>query len=175
MGRNLAALRQILRLSAPAIALLVSVLLTIAPLQIGLLGLSVPMPVLPLIIVFLYAVYDPSGLAPAVTFSIGVIHDLLYGGAIGPWASVYIAIQFLVYSQREYLRGRVFHVIWLAFALALLVAAPLFWLERSMLAERFLSVWPLFSQFGATVLFYPAVAWGFFSLRDRAAAEVPAV
>ena len=175
MGRNIAALRQMLRLSAPAIALLVSVLLTIAPLQLGILGVSFPMPILPLIIVFLYAVYDPSGLAPPITFAIGIVHDLLYGGAIGPWASVYIAIQFLVYSQREYLRGRVFHVIWLAFALALLVVAPLFWLERSMLAERFLSVWPLFSQFGMTILVYPAIAWIFFGLRDRATAEVPAI
>lgn len=164
--------RSSLRRCAPAVALLGAVFATLVPFHLGALGVSVPMPLLPMIVVFLYAVYAPTALPTWAVFCVGLVHDFLYGGALGVWASVYVALQFLVATQRDYFRGRVFHVIWLAFVLALVAVAPLLWIERSMLVGRFLSVWPLMGQFVATAIMYPAVAWVFFALRDNAMSEV---
>lgn len=167
-------LRSMLARCGPAAALLGAILLTVMPLQLSLLGLTLPMPLFPMIVVFLYAVYDPDAMPAWVVFTLGLFHDVIYGGALGVWASVYVGLQFLVMTQRDYFRGRVFHVLWLAFVLALLAVGPVFWLERSLIASRFLSPWPLLGQFALTAAVYPAVAWVFFALRDRALREVMA-
>ncbi|MEM6649616.1 MAG: rod shape-determining protein MreD [Pseudomonadota bacterium] len=122
-------------------------------------------------IVFLYSVYEPNALSAPVVFALGLLHDLLYGGSFGLWASVYLAMQYLVYTQREYLNGRVGRVIWLAFALATLSVITLYWLEQSLLGGRWMPLMPLVTQTVLTILLYPAASFLFFSLKIRAAAQ----
>ena len=160
------AVRRAIRAAGPSIALFLAVILLVTPLR--LFQGYVPTPWLPMIIIFLYAVYEPDALPPVVVFAAGVMHDLLYGAGIGVWASVYLGLQYMVYSQHEYLDGRLPRVVWAAFAVAATVAALALYLLRSFLAGGFLPMAPLFYQLFITVAVYRLATMLFFYLRARA-------
>jgi rod shape-determining protein MreD len=162
-------LRSIIRAAAPAIALFLTIVLMLAPVR--LFQGYVPMPLLPLIVVFLYAAYEPEALPPPVAFGLGLLHDLLYGAGLGIWAASYLLIQYLVFSQHDYLRGRVRHVIWLAFGVTLIAVGILIWTARSLLAGGWLPALPLVYQMFITFAVYPLASMLFFYLRNRTAAE----
>ncbi|MEM9234688.1 MAG: hypothetical protein AAGA69_10705 [Pseudomonadota bacterium] len=161
------AVRRALRTAAPSIALFIAVILLVTPLR--LFQGYVPTPWVPMIIIFLYAVYEPEALPPAVVFAAGLFHDLLYGAGIGVWATVYLGLQYMVYSQHEYLDGRLPRVVWMAFAVAAFIAALVLYLLRSFLAGGFLPMGPLFYQLFITVAVYRLATMIFFYLRARAA------
>ncbi len=163
-------LRQGVRAAAPAVAMLLGVLILVVPVRLG--QGFIPTPLFPLAIVFLYAVYDQEALPAPVVFAIGIFHDLIYGGGVGVWAATYLALQYLVFTQSEYLQGRVRHVIWLAFAVAATMVGLLFWATESLLAGGWLPFWPLAFQWGVTMAVYPFIATAFFWLRSRAAMDV---
>lgn len=163
---DVTAFRQALRQAAPSILLFVSVLLLVTPLR--LFQGYLPTPWLPMIVIFLYAVYEPRALPASVVFAAGLFHDLLYGAGIGIWASVYLGLQYLVYSQHEYLDGRLPRVVWMAFGVAASIAVFGLYLLRSLLMKDFLPVWPLVYQLFITVLFYRLATMIFFYLRRRA-------
>lgn len=160
------ALRRALRAAGPSIALFAAVLLLVTPLR--LFQGYMPTPWLPMIIIFLYAVYEPDALPPWIVFLAGIFHDLLYGAGVGVWASVYLGLQYMVYSQHEYLDGRLPRVVWMAFALAATIAALALYLLRSFLAGGFLPLGPLFYQLFITVAVYRVATMLFFYLKGRA-------
>ncbi|WOI54116.1 rod shape-determining protein MreD [Parvularcula sp. LCG005] len=164
--------RRVLATSAPAVAMLAGIVLLVVPIRLG--QGYIPTPLLPLIIVFLYSVYDPDALPAPVVFVLGLLHDLLYGGGFGVWASIYLSMKYLVHTQREYLNGRVRRVIWLAFAVASVTVGIVLWLEQSLLAGRWVALWPLVYQFFITIAVYPLASRTFFYLRRRAAGEFEA-
>lgn len=160
--------RRAARAAAPAIALTLSILLLVVPLRLG--QGFIPTPLVPLMIVFLHSVYQPEALPAPVVFAMGLLHDLLYGGGLGVWAAAYLSMQYMVFTQREYLRGRVRHVIWLAFGVAMVGVSALLWGLQSLLANAWLPLWPLLAQMVVTIAVYPLAATVFFTLRARAAA-----
>ena len=161
-----AGLRSAFRAAGPSIALFFAVLLLVTPLR--LFQGYVPTPWVPMIIIFLYAVYEPEALPPSVVFAAGLLQDLLYGGGIGIWASVYLGLQYLVYSQHEYLDGRLPRVVWVAFGVAATISAIALYLLSSFLAGAFLPIVPLIYQLFITVAVYRLATMLFFFLRDRA-------
>ncbi|MEM9421308.1 MAG: hypothetical protein AAF986_02175 [Pseudomonadota bacterium] len=165
---NIHQLRQGVRASAPTVAMLLGVLLLVIPLRLG--QGYLPTPLFPMMIVFLYSVYDQDALPAPAVFAIGLLHDLVYGGGLGVWAAAYLCLQYLVFTQSEYLQGRVPHVIWLAFAVAATMVGGLFWAVQSLLAGGWLPFWPLALQWGVTIAVYPFVSTLFFYLRARASA-----
>ena len=162
---ELARLRAILSAVAPSVVLFVAVLLLVVPLR--LFQGAVPTPLLPLLIVFLYGLYDPEALPSPVIFAAGLLHDLLYGGAVGPFASIYLLVFFLVVGQRTYFLGRARDVVWIGCGVALLAALIVLWLEMSLLGGRWQPFWPAAYQFLITLLLYPLAAYAFFWLRAR--------
>ena len=165
MGDALARVRAGLRTAAPALILLAGVVLLAVPLR--LFQGAVPTPILPLLVVFLYALYDPDALPVPVVFAAGLLHDLLAGAAFGPWASVYLLTLVLVSTQRTYFLGRARDVVWIGFAVTAALAMLALWAEMSLLKAAWLPVWPAAYQFLITVLLYPAAAYVFFWLRAR--------
>ena len=165
MVEALARARAGLAAAAPSLILLFGVILLSVPLRLfqGL----VPTPILPLLIVFLYALYDPESLPAPVIFAAGLLHDLLFGEALGPWASVYLLTAVLVSTQRTYFLGRARDVVWIGFAVAAMAAMLVLWAEMSVLKGAWLPLLPAAYQFLITVLLYPAAAWVFFWLRAR--------
>ncbi|MBB4659534.1 hypothetical protein [Parvularcula dongshanensis] len=153
-------------LIAPALVLLAAILLLSVPLR--LFQGVVPTPILPLAVVFLYGLYDPRSLPAPVVFAGGLLHDLLYGGPIGPWASVYLLGLVLISGQRTYFAGRVRDVVWAGFWVVLLVSMIVLWAEMSLLTGAWLPILPAAGQFAVTGLLYPLCAYAFFALRARA-------
>jgi rod shape-determining protein MreD len=163
---EVARLRTILAAMAPAIALLLGILVLTVPLRLAQ-GL-VPTPILPLLIVYLYALYDPDALPAPVIFAAGLLHDFLDGEGIGLWASVYLLVTWMTVGQRTYFLGRARDVVWLGFAAAATVAVLVLWLEHSLLSGGWVRILPALYQLLVTILIYPVCAYLFFSLRARA-------
>lgn len=163
---EVARFRAFLAAAAPAVALLLGVLALMVPLR--LFQGTVPTPIFPLLIVFLYALYDPEALPAPMVFAGGLLHDALYGDPLGVWASVYLLVTYVTLSQRTYFLGRARDVVWLGCAAAFLVAMLVLWAEMSLLSGGWLPIAPAGVQFGLTILLYPACAYAFFWLRARA-------
>lgn len=159
-------LRAGLRAAAPSVVLVLAVVLLAVPLR--LFQGYLPTPLLPLLIVFLHGLYDPDALPAPVIFACGLLADVLEGDALGPWASVYLLVSWLITSQRTYFLGRARDVVWLGFAVALTIGMVVHWLEVSLLTGRFVSILPALAQYGLTLLVYPLAAYAFFGLRARA-------
>ena len=157
--------RSVLASVLPALALVLAVLLLLVPLR--LFQGYVPTPLLPFIVIFLYALYDPDALPAPVIFAAGLLQDLLYGGPLGVWPSVYLLSLYLVTGQRTYFLGRAPDVVWLGFGVVLLVAMLLLWAEMSILSGGWLPLWPAVYQFVITGALYPVGAYLFFYLRAR--------
>ena len=151
--------------AAPALLMLGGVILLSVPLRLA--QGYLPTPILPLLIVFLYALYDPEALPAPVIFGAGLLHDLLFGAALGPWASVYLLVAVMVSSQRTYFLGRARDVVWIGCFVAFLAAMLVLWAEMSLLKGGWQPILPAAYQFLITVLLYPLAAYVFFWLRAR--------
>jgi rod shape-determining protein MreD len=162
---ELSGLRAALGAMAPGLVLFAAVLFLGLPFR--LFGGFLPMPILPLLIVFLYALYDPDQLPAPLVFAAGLLHDALYGSAFGPWASVYLLLQLMVIGQRTYFLGRARDVVWLGCAVALFLVMIVLWLEMSLLAGGWLPILPAAYPFFIPALLYPIPPFLFFYLRAR--------
>lgn len=167
---NLVSLRQALAAIAPAVALLAAALALTLPVR--LFQGFVPMPWISAIIVYLYAVRDPDAMPAPLAFASGLLLDLLTGAAPGVWASVHLAILWLVRTQSDYLYGREGTVLWLTFGIMSFVVSILLYAEYCLLAGRWLQPAPVLWQWAVTVMAYPLASGVFEWLRRRAAREI---
>lgn len=133
--------------------MLTGVVLMVTP--INLFGGLLPTPIFPLYVVFLYGLDRPSSLPPFVTFAGGLLHDLLYGAVIGPWASIYLLVHAAIIWQRSYFAGRDTMVLTTGFGLVSLASMLLYWFEMSILSERTMPLWPLLAQTTVTIAVFP--------------------
>jgi hypothetical protein len=85
----------------------------------------------------------------------GLLHDLLFGAAIGPWASVYLLVHAGIIWQRSYFAGRDSIVLTTGFAAASLVALLIYWIEMSILGARTMPLFPLLVQTAVTIAVFP--------------------
>ncbi|MEL6362213.1 MAG: rod shape-determining protein MreD [Pseudomonadota bacterium] len=154
----------------PTVFGLIGVLLLASPLRLveGL----VPIPLIPLVVVYFWSIYSPSYLPSVSVFAIGLFQDLLSGGPIGLWPCIYLFVQYLVLSQRSYFHGREQRVVWLGFTVAAVFSSFILWAVMSMLAGFPLPAWQLVIQMTSTIAVYPLVANGFAELHRRVIVEV---
>lgn len=136
-----------------AALLLTSVILMVTPLNLfgGLIG----MPLLPLIVIFLYGLDRSASLPPWLTFAAGLLLDLLFGGAVGPWASVFLLLHAAITWQRGYFSGRDGTVLTTGFAISMFGVLMVYWCEMSILGGRAMPLGPLFGQGLLTVAVFP--------------------
>ena len=131
-----------------------------------------PMPLIPLVVIYFWSIYSPSYLPSVSVFLIGLFQDLLTGGPLGLWPAIYLFVQYIVLSQRNYFQGREQRVVWLGFTVSAFLAALCLWLIMSLMSGGLLPVWGLAVQMTATVAVYPLVAAGFAELHRRVVVEV---
>ena len=162
---DLPRLRAGLAAAAPSVALFLAVLLLATPLR--LFQGFVPTPILSLLIVFLYGLYDPDALPAPVIFAGGLTLDLMTGQALGPWASVHLLVFYLIVGQRTYFLGRARDVVWIGCAALLTLALFVLWLEHSLLSGGWQPILGAAYQFAITIALYPVAAYVFFWLRAR--------
>ena len=140
--------------------------LTVLLIVFGMVPLGVPnfapiMPALGVIAVFFWLVYRPDLMPAWAVFLIGLIQDLLGGGALGVGVFVLLVVYAALAGQRRYIAQANFFLVWLAFLPVAAGAFVLTWLFNSLIADALLAPGPAASQYLSTVLFYPVIAWLF--------------
>lgn len=140
--------------------------LTVLLIVFGMVPLGVPnfapiMPALGVIAVFFWLVYRPDLMPAWAVFLIGLVQDLLGGGALGVGVFVLLVVYAALAGQRRYLAQANFFLVWLAFLPVAAGAFVLTWLFNSLIVDALLAPGPAAFQYLSTVAFYPAIAWLF--------------
>ena len=156
--------------ATPALLGFLGVVLLASPLR--LFGGGVPTPVIPLIIVYFWSLYSPGHLPAASVFAMGLLHDLLSGGPIGLWPTVYLVMQQIAISQQAYFLGRDLGVVSIGFAVAALVVSLIIWFVMSLMTATALPIGGLLGQMVVTVVCFPLFALAFGRLHRRVVIEV---
>ena len=140
--------------------------LTVLLIVFGMVPLGIPnfapiMPALGLIAVFFWLVYRPDLMPAWAVFLVGLIQDLLGGGALGVGVFVLLVVYAALEGQRRYIAQANFFLVWLAFVPVAAGAFVLTWLFNSLIADALLAPGPAAFQYLSTVAFYPGLAWLF--------------
>ncbi len=139
---------------------LIVVALTIAlatPVQ--LFGLTLPEPVLPMVLAFAWPLIRPSMLAPAALFALGLFLDIFWGGTLGMWPLALMAVYAVVLGSRNLLAGQETRVLFVWYAICCALAFVLAYLVVSFDAGRPPSLLALLMQVLPTLLLFPAADW----------------
>jgi rod shape-determining protein MreD len=135
------------------------VMIGVLPLKVS--GLASMMPALGLIAVYFWLVQRPDLMPAWAVFLVGLVQDLLGGGALGVGVFVLLLVYAALAGQRRFFARGGFFLGWLIFAPVAAGAFVLTWLFNSLIADAALDPGPAFLQYLATVAFYPCVAWIF--------------
>ncbi len=127
----------------------------------GVSGFGPVMPDLGIIAVFFWLVTRPDLMPAWAVFLVGLIQDLLGGGALGVGVFVLLVVYAALAGQRRYLVQASFFLVWLAFLPVAAGAFVVTWLFNSLIADALLAPGPAVSQYLSTVVFYPVIAWLF--------------
>ncbi|MEL6378454.1 MAG: rod shape-determining protein MreD [Pseudomonadota bacterium] len=125
----------------------------------------IPMPILPLVMIYFWTLYEPEKLPASLVFVLGLLQDALGGGPFGLWSTVYLLVQFGVVSQRGYFLGRDTKVVWLGFAIVAVAAGIVVWLVLSLIARGLLPLTGISLQILVTICVYPVLGAGFGNIR----------
>lgn len=148
----------------------------LAPLMIILLTLLTLLPVpwgyfgtiaagLPLLGVYFWAVYRPVVISPTVAFICGLIMDFLTTEVIGLHALLFVAMVMIIRSQRRFILGQGFYVIWFTFFVFAILYTALRWFILAISSTEFF--WPDLGAYLAVLLMtllYPATVPIFFKV-----------
>lgn len=140
----------------PVLSALLLVLLVNLP--VSLTGDLFPAPLLALTAVYFWALVRPDLMPPVAVLVVGVLEDLLSGGAPGVWATGFMAAYALVDRQRDNLAGLAGGAAVLGFAAAMGLAAAATFLLTWVMYLRAPPLAPLLLASVITVLFYPPIA-----------------
>lgn len=116
-------------------------------------------PVLPLAAIYFWSVYRPGLMPYLAVFALGILFDLLSGGPLGLYAIVFMLVRMTTVSQRRFLVGKPFMMIWWGYMMVAAGAAFVAWLLASIALGRLLPGLPPVFQFLLTVAVYPLVCW----------------
>ena len=156
---------------------LVPLATTFALTLFGVLPLPIPYygvvaPSLTLIAVYYWMVFRPDLMPSLGLFAIGIVNDALAGAPLGVSPLIYLVIQVAIVSQRRFLVGQPFWMLWSGFALLVPPATLFEWSALSLLREAPLP--PLSAMTAAllTILLFPLLAYVLVRLQ-RALLGVP--
>lgn len=90
-----------------------------------------------LMAVYYWAIMRPSTLPPIATFIVGLAFDLMAGFPLGLNAMTLVIAQWVTRSQRKFLLGQSFLVIWMGLTLVSFGAGVFQWLLYSLFNQQF--------------------------------------
>jgi rod shape-determining protein MreD len=122
---NESLLRMVGRWGLVLLVLTALFVLSAIPLEIAHLGEI--RPVFMLMAIYYWTILRPSPWSPIAVFVIGLVLDLLAAYPLGMHALIFVLAQWVTGSQRKFLLGQSFLVIWAGFALIALGAGALQW------------------------------------------------
>ncbi len=139
---------------------------TMLLIMVGMVPLRVPnlapvMPALGLIAVYFWLVHRPESMPAWAVFLVGLVQDLLGGGARGVGVFVLLVVYAVLVGQRRFFARGSFLRMWLIFLPTAAGAFFLTWMFNGLIADTALDPRPAAFQYLTTVAFYPCVAWVF--------------
>lgn len=137
----------------PSLAAIAATIVLATPIE--LFGLTLPEPVLPLVLAFAWPLIRPSVLAPVMLLVLGLFLDIFRGSPLGLWPLALLIPYGLVLVSRAYIAGQDTRVLFgwyvgvslVAFAVAYLATTLSFGMPPSLIA--------LFWQVVPTLLLFP--------------------
>lgn len=148
--------RNSLRGLAPLALCLALLFLTILPYQVPFLHMVTPS--FALIGVFYWTVKKPELMPIGAAFLLGIIPDLWSGGPPGVQALMLILTRIFLIGQRRFIFGKSIIVVWLVFALVVMVWGILSWILASIYLDHLLSLVPVVVQVLITIAIYPPMS-----------------
>ncbi len=139
--------------------LLALLLIMVSQLPMHLPELGRVSPMLALIAVYHWTVFRPELLPSPAVFVIGLFLDLLSGGPVGVNAVVLLLVYGVVLSQRRFLFGKSFAVVWIGFGVVGLSAALVTFIVVSLYHLTPVSPQGFLFQYLITLGLFPLVSW----------------
>ena len=142
---------------------LLPLLCTLAVVLVGVVPTRLPFatmvaPSLTLIAVYYWTIYRPDLLNGFFILVLGVLQDLLTGGAPGVTSFILLLTYLTVVSQRRFFYGKSFGVVWWGFMLIALGAAVIGWSVNITLSGQWIDPMAPTVSLLLTVLLYPVLA-----------------
>jgi rod shape-determining protein MreD len=121
---------------------------------------SLPSPVFAVALpcVAFWSVFRPAAMTPPIVLLLGLLLDLLTLTPLGVSVLVLLAVHGIAIRLRRFLARQSFLMVWLAFCLAGLGAAALFWALQALLSLRLPPFAPALHAAMLAAGFYPAIA-----------------
>lgn len=139
--------------------LVLTALFSLSVMPLDILHLGDVRPAFMLMAVYYWTVLRAPLWAPVAVFAFGLALDLLFAYPLGLQALVFVLAQWLTGSQRKFLLGQSFPVIWAGFALVALGAGALQWALFSLFNLTWFSARLMLVSAALSVCLFPLLAW----------------
>lgn len=146
-----------LKNSAPAVATLAMMLVSMVPLHLS--GFGTIIPSISLMASFYWAVYRPDLFGPLAAFLLGLVADTVSGAPLGLNPLINLITYGLSQNQRQLFLAHSFLILWWGYALIAALAGALSWVAYSLGAGGWLAFEPALFQAIAGLALFPPVAW----------------
>ena len=115
---------------------------------------------IPFIVMMFYywSIYRPTLIPPTLVFFAGFIYDLLSGWPVGLNALIFLLIRHNVSSQRLFMTGQQFIVVWLGYMFVSALALLMQWGVFGLLRFSWSSVEPLVASWIAGIFLFPIIS-----------------
>lgn len=140
----------------PFLSAVFCILLTMVP--FGLSNGYLSPPSFALVVIYIWILVRPGLMPPGAVFLLGVLQDLVWGGPVGLWGMVFLAVWAFTVSQRQFLDGRGFGLIWATFGVVAIGTGILAWIIASIFYGVPMAVLPIVSQTFLSFAVYPLFA-----------------
>jgi rod shape-determining protein MreD len=137
----------------PALIAVVATVVLATPVK--LFGLTLPEPVIPMLLAFAWPLVRPSAVAPLVLLALGLFLDVFWGGQMGLWALALLAIYAVVLAARSILLGQETVVLFVWYAGSVALAFALAYVIRALSVGNAPSLLALIGQVVPTLLLFP--------------------
>lgn len=114
----------------------------------------------PFIMMMLYywSIYRPTLIPPFIVFCIGICFDLLSGWPVGLSPFIFLLLRHVISSQRLFLTGQPFMVVWIGFMMAVVAALSLQWLLFGLTQLQWSGLDPVVLTSFVGILLFPIVS-----------------
>ncbi len=141
----------------PALATLAATLVLATPIEVF--GLTLPEPVVPMVLAFAWPLIRPSILTPIALLLVGLVTDLFWGTPLGLWPLGLLSAYATVLLARAYITGQDTRLLFAWYSGVTLMAFLVVYLIVTGVAGHPPSVIALFFQILPTILLFPAANW----------------
>lgn len=108
--------------------------------------------------IFYWSIYRPSLVSPLISFSFGILFDLISGFPIGIHAVFFLTTHIIIKKQRLFLMGQPYLMFWAGFAIISSAIHILQWLFFSIIHLDLIGFQNIFASNAITILFFPVIA-----------------